>query len=66
MRRLRFWPWALVFFALAASVRAEDGVVLWAAGDVAGCSWTGDEATAALLERLGAPDAGWVAALGDL
>ncbi|WP_457627382.1 metallophosphoesterase family protein [Oceanithermus sp.] len=66
MRNLRSWSWAFALLALASPAFAQDEAVLWAAGDIAGCNWTGDEATAALLERLGAPDAGWVAALGDL
>jgi alkaline phosphatase len=47
-----------------ASPSATEGAVvrLLAAGDIAGCDADGDEATAALLDRLG----GTVAALGDL
>jgi hypothetical protein len=62
-------PRAAAIFAaallLAACGRAEGGwkdTSLVAAGDIAGCYWRGDEATARLLDRMG----GVVAPLGDV
>ena len=47
--------------ALAAPAAAQDHPVLLAVGDIAGCNSTGDEATAAILDRT----PGVIATLGD-